>query len=242
MADKDAIARSLRADIEAVIALRADGARDTQLREMLPRLKAWQSARLARTYADLFAHERYRPATVFFLEDLYGPGDFRARDEQFLRVVPMMRSMLPAGAMQTVAAAVRLDRLSESLDQGVARALCNAGAGTGLDEAAYAASYRAAGRAQEREQQLALTIEICTAVDELTNSRSLRAALALMRKPARVAGLGALQDFLERGFAAFRHMRGADEFLATIEAREREAMRRLFAAHPRPFERPGLPV
>jgi hypothetical protein len=42
----------------------------------------------------------------------------------------------------------------------------------------------------------------------------------MMRKPARLAGLSALQDFLERGFESFAQMRGAAEFLATIQSRE----------------------
>ena len=51
-----------------------------------------------------------------------------------------------------------------------------------------------------------------------------RTALAMMRQPARLAGMSALQDFLERGFAAFRAMGGAETFLATIEERETQIM------------------
>ena len=46
----------------------------------------------------------------------------------------------------------------------------------------------------------------------------------MMRQPARLAGLSGLQDFLERGFAAFRSMGGAEEFLRTIDARETQIM------------------
>jgi hypothetical protein len=59
--------------------------------------------------------------------------------------------------------------------------------------------------------------------------------LALAAKPARVAGFGELQEFLERGFDAFRHMGGAAEFLQTVETREKAILERLFAGHPRPF-------
>ncbi len=44
-----------------------------------------------------------------------------------------------------------------------------------------------------------------------------------------------MHAFLERGYAAFRSMRGADEFLAVVATRERAAMRRLFASDPDPF-------
>ena len=61
------------------------------------------------------------------------------------------------------------------------------------------------------------------------------ATLKLMRGPARLAGLQDLQMFLERGFAAFRHMGGADHFLATITGRETRILNRLFSGHPNPF-------
>ena len=63
-----------------------------------------------------------------------------------------------------------------------------------------------------------------------------------MRRPARLAGFGELQDFLERGFRAFRHMEDASEFLDTIERRETQILDRIYARHPHPFDlerRPG---
>jgi hypothetical protein len=238
--DKEAIATRLKADNTEVLALRARAAGEPALAQRLPRLKAWQAGRLERTYADLLANDRYRPATTFFLQDLYGARDFSQRDEQLSRVVPVMCKMLPASALATIGAAVGLDRLSESLDQDVARAL-NPGPDA-IDGDAYARAYRAAGRRRDREQQIEQTGEIGATLDRLTRSRSLRGALSLMSGPAHAAGFGALQDFLERGFAAFRHMHGADEFLAIVIAREREIMQRLFDTRPDPFGEHGLPV
>ena len=57
----------------------------------------------------------------------------------------------------------------------------------------------------------------------------LYALLKMLHRPAHLAGFGALQDFLERGFSAFKNMQGADEFLATIERRETRIMESLFA-------------
>jgi hypothetical protein len=53
-----------------------------------------------------------------------------------------------------------------------------------------------------------------------------------------MAGFAALQDFLERGFAAFRKMHGATEFLSTIDRRERALMERIFAGDDAPFGDP----
>ena len=53
--------------------------------------------------------------------------------------------------------------------------------------------------------------------------------------PAHLAGFGALHDFLEDGFRAFRAMHGAEEFLQAIEDRETRIMERIFAGDPAPF-------
>ena len=45
--------------------------------------------------------------------------------------------------------------------------------------------------------------------------------------------MSALQDFLERGFAAFRTMNGAATFLATIEERETRIMEAIVGARVR---------
>ncbi|MDP9125566.1 MAG: hypothetical protein M3N82_13350, partial [Pseudomonadota bacterium] len=66
------------------------------------------------------------------------------------------------------------------------------------------------------------------ALDRHTRSFVLRASLKAMRGPARAAGMGALQTFLESGFDAFGAMGGAKEFLATIHARETALAERLF--------------
>ncbi len=61
------------------------------------------------------------------------------------------------------------------------------------------------------------------------------AALRLARRPAQIAGLHELQDFLERGFRAYRHMNGAGEFLDAVETRETRILERIYARDPKPF-------
>jgi hypothetical protein len=46
--------------------------------------------------------------------------------------------------------------------------------------------------------------------------------------PAHAAGFGALQDFLERGYAAFRIMKDPDRLMTAIAERETIFMRSLF--------------
>jgi hypothetical protein len=54
-----------------------------------------------------------------------------------------------------------------------------------------------------------------------------------------MAGLAEVHDFFKRGYDAFRHMRGADEFLQTIRDRETRVMERLLAGTPAPFQTGG---
>jgi hypothetical protein len=218
--DKDAIGRELAACIAAARELRAVRAADPAAADY-PVLKEWQSARLARTYADLLASERYRPAAEFFLSDLYGPKDFRSRDEELARVVPVMVRVLPARALLTLLEAVQMDTLSESLDTDMVLALRNARREGDIDLPAYVAC----GRRVDREQQIALVDKIGKTLDRLTRMPLIRVSLRLMHGPAHLAGLGELHSFLQRGFDAFSFMNGADEFLAIVTARETALMR-----------------
>ena len=197
----------------------------------LEAVKAFQSARLARSYADIAAQPRYRMATAFFLEDLYGPKDFGARDDAMLRILPLMVRTMPARGVEAATLAVELEALSESLDHRLAHAL-EPGA---IDDENYARAYRSSSTRAEREHQIELIVTVGKDLDWLVGKPLVHRTLKLMRAPARMAGLQDLQDFLERGFEAFRAMGGAEEFLALIREREMEIANRLFSGAPRPF-------
>jgi hypothetical protein len=182
----------------------------------LAELKRWQSRRLAATYADFSAQPRYHDATRFFLEDLYGPKDFSRRDDAMLRILPTMARLLPKNAVETAALAIELDALSESLDHRVAKAL-PAGA---ITQESYAEANRAACGRDEREHQIELIVAVGKRLDALVRKPLVLGTLQLMRQPARATGLTDLQDFLERGFRAFRAMHGAHEFLRALRERE----------------------
>jgi hypothetical protein len=197
----------------------------------LAELKRWQSQRLQRTYADFSAQPRYGAATAFFIDDLYGAKDFSSRDQAMLRILPVMTRMLPDSAVETAALAIELEALSEDLDQRLANALAPGAIG----EASYAAAYRASGAREERERQVELLGATGARLDELVRKPMVGQMLRMMRSPARLAGLSGLQDFLERGYAAFRAMKGADEFLAAVDARETTILNALFSSSAKPF-------
>lgn len=221
----DLSAESLLKELRAVDAERARRAADPALEARVQALKAWQQRRFAHTYADLLAHPRYEAATRFFLQELYGPGDYRERDAQFARVIPTLTRLFPAEVVDTVARLARLHALSERLDTRMAEQLTS----PDIRAPDYAAAWRACGEPDARRQQIELTMAVGEALDRLTRKPLLRQSLRLMRGPAQMAGLGALQHFLETGFDTFRAMRGAGEFLSTVRQREESLAGALFS-------------
>ncbi|MEW6703472.1 MAG: hypothetical protein AB1430_01325 [Pseudomonadota bacterium] len=211
--------------LRAVESERAARAGDPVLDERVQAVKAYQQHRFRRGYADLLQHPRYGPAAQFFLEELYGPGDFSDRDAQFARIVPALVSLFPHEIVETVARLAALHAISERLDTQMGRHVT----ALPIHAADYVSAWQAVGQADARREQIQLTLEVGHALERYTRNPVLRHSLRLMRGPARAAGLAALQSFLERGFDTFRAMRGAEGFLATVQAREEALRQRLFA-------------
>jgi hypothetical protein len=194
------------------------------LADAVAALKAYQQRRFARTHAELLAHPRYGRAANFFLNELYGPQDFTQRDAQFSRIVPALVRLFPADTVATVEALAAVHALSERLDNAMAIHL----AGAAPARASYLRVWQATGEVAARARQIELVMRVGEALDRHTRSFVLRASLKAMRGPARATGMGSLQAFLEDGFEAFGAMRGSQEFLATIHARETALAKRLF--------------
>jgi hypothetical protein len=222
------VAQRLETHLRALRALRGEGKR---VPGRLAELKGWQAQRLARTYADYATQPRYRAATAFFIDDLYGPKDFSSRDQAMLRILPVMSRLLPRSAVETAAISIELEALSEDLDHRLAAALAK---GPITDES-YARAYRESATRAERERQVELIDAAGHRLDEVVGKPMLGRTLALMRHPARMAGLSELQEFLERGFGAFRDMKGAEDFLAAVRSRETRILNRLFSGAADPF-------
>lgn len=231
---KDALVRELA----RVHRLHEDRRSNPILAGALFRLADWQARRLRMTYADLAVDPRYAAAIQFFQNDLYGSADYSRRDADLARVVPMMVKMLPESVIATAAAAVELNALSQELDRVLLARLPRADASFTVAE--YCKAYRRAGNFALRERQIRLISEIGLALDQAVQKPLVGAALKMMRQPARLAGLAALQDFLERGFDSFRGMRGAREFLGTIDERETRIYEAIVAGAYDPFPDPLL--
>ena len=227
-------AQTLLGHLATVRAERAKRRVGAGLDDAVLRVKHYQQRRFSHSYADLLASTRYRPAAQFFLDELYGPRDFTRRDAQFERVVPALVRLFPAAIVATVATLAELHALSEQLDSAMAEQLAAGADATRaeIDAPAYARAWQASATPAQRERQIALTLEVGASLDRLTANGWVANSLRLMRGPARAAGLGELQTFLEAGFETFRAMHGAQEFLGFVDAREHRLSAALFGADP----------
>lgn len=229
---KEQSASRLEQQLRAARQERSDATADPALQAARTALKRYQTARLAATHADLLAAPDSHDAAVFFLEELYGAHDLSQRDADLDRVVPTMQRLLSDEALHAITDAIALDALSERLDTAMAREL-----GTVFDEAAYRSAYRRVTGLAEREHQLDLVQELGETLSALAGMPLLGKTLAVMRIPARLAGLGDLQKFLERGYGAFSQMAQPKAFVQTVVERERALLAGLYGdqgAAPKP--------
>jgi hypothetical protein len=218
------IATRIQQSLSAVETERRRRAATPGLSEAVAALKTYQQQRFARTHASLLAHPRQGRAANFFLNELYGPRDFTQRDAQFSRIVPGLVRLFPSDTVATVEALAAVHALSERLDTAVAIRL----QGDAPGRASYVRAWQGTGETVARARQIELVMQVGAALDRHTRSFVLRTSLKAMRGPARAAGMGSLQAFLEGGFDAFGAMGGARDFMAAIHARETALIKRLF--------------
>jgi hypothetical protein len=239
-AQKKSVAKRFRTILEETSRLtrqRVEGGGLSKGQEVLAK---WQCARLASTYQDLSAQKRYKKAIDFFLTDLYGPIDFSQRDNDIKRVYPIMVNVLSADAIDSLAQGLELNSLSMVLDAKLLEVLvseCGFDAENepgALDYQMYAEAYRTCDNYDQRVRQIDLIVDVGENLESVTQRRMILAAVKVARKPAQIAGFGELQNFIERGLAAFKEMGSANEFLATLHSREMRLLDAIYAGKPPP--------
>lgn len=197
-------------------------------------LQRWQQNRLATTFADLVRQEAYRPAVTFFLTELYGGLDFRKRDQDMHRVMPVMKRFLPDKVLYIMSEAFELQAISLEFDMEMARHMRLQGFDE-LDMSAYCDVYTACSDKPGRERQILLIRKLGYDLDRLEKKPLVNTLVRLLRGPAHAAGFGALQEFLEHGLDSFRAMGDVAYFIETIYEREWGSMESLFAGEKQPF-------
>lgn len=222
----------IRAHLAHVAALRAQ-ASTPELARAVSAIKALQARRFAASYTDYLADARHAPAARFFLEELYGDHDFRERDAQFGRIAGAIERLFPAQVAALAVDMAEIHALTETLDHTLAGHWL---ATRGTPAQRYVTAWRLTGQRDARERQLAVVLHMGRELQRLTRLKGLRTTLRLMRGPARAAGLGALQDFLETGFDAFAAMGDASAFLQGVADRESRGIALLFDAPDAPTQ------
>lgn len=240
-------AQTIRESIAQVAELRLQRRSQGALGLAVAQIKALQAQRFQGTYADLLQSPTWGPATRFFLDELYSDRDYADRDTQFGRIAGTLQKLFPPPTVGTAVALAVLHAQTEALDQAMGHALLAQQAaptnakGTAfsststiaststalpaLDATLYLSAWRVVGQRAGRQLQLERVLALGTDLARLTRTPGLRLMLRMMRRPAQTTGLGALQSFLEAGFDTFgqlaRQRGGVEQFLATIDARER---------------------
>ena len=210
--------------------------KQAELNSQLVLLRTWQSERIKRTHADLLARRRYGPACHFFLSDIYPAKDYNPYQQDLEDLYNLMRRFIPDILLVLARNVVDLNHMTGELDQALLGVLVeDLGMVDHIDAQMYAQGYRILDNYAERKRQIELLIEIGRQVEFSTRFPPIGMTLRLARVPARRAGWHELQDFLERGYKAFKHMGKAKTFLETIQSREMRILDRIFENHPDPL-------
>lgn len=197
-------------------------------------LQSWQQARLARTFDDLVQQPAYGPAVTFFLTEIYGGLDFRQRDQDMSKVMPVMKRFLPDKVLYIMSEAFELQGVSLEFDIKMADYMKRSSISS-LNMERYCEVYRAASDRAGRERQIILIRKLGYDLDRLQKKPLVNTLVRLLRGPAHAAGFGKLQEFLEAGLGSFRKLKDIAYFNETIYEREWNSMVKMFAGEERPF-------
>lgn len=219
--------------METVAALRARALAQPELGAAVAAVKRLQAARFRHCYADLMESKDFGAASRFFLEELYSDADYALRDQQFARIAGTLATVFPSSVVSTAVALAQLHALTEELDHALASyCVLHAISASKLDAFGYLAAWHFVDRRADRQQQLNDVLAMGEELAVLTMKPGLALLLKFMRRPATRAGLGSLQQFLERGFSIFaalsRSKGKVHVFLSTVERRESAWLNAMF--------------
>lgn len=229
-----ALREQLQSALRGAVALRGRAQGNPITRADRLAVRQYQSARLRETHADLLASRDFQAAARFFFDEVYCEVVPSWRDAQLVNALPSLSKLLPAPALEPIAAAMSLDWLTEELDENLCHALrrsATPGEALRITPATYAAAYRQGPRAR-RERQIEYVGSICSSLSRASRLPLVPQALGAMRLPARALGLSELQGFLERGLSAFRSLRDPEEFGRLLSSREKALSDALFDSAP----------
>jgi hypothetical protein len=186
----------------------------------------WQCKRLLATHDEMARKPTYRLAMAFFVDELYGPKDFSQRDADLARVIPKLAKVLPNKAMKAIDDALALNALSFDLDMAMAQELQRQAEGK-VNRDTYALAYRTTGRDHDRQRQITIVSHLGQQLADVVHIRGISILIKLARKPAKMAGLLSLHEFLQRGYDAFKGLGDVTQFIEPVVSKEIELNQQL---------------
>ena len=196
---------------------------------IIHQLQQWQCERLLVSHDDLAQQKRYQKAMAFFVEELYGPKDFSQRDADLVRVIPKLAKVLPDKAMNAMDDALSLNALSFDLDMAMAQYLQAHFPDESINRDNYALAYRHVGRIEDRTHQIDIISHLGDQLADVIKIRGIGMLISLSRRPAKLAGVLALHEFLQRGFDAFKALGDVQSFIQPVLVREKAIMQTLLS-------------
>lgn len=203
---------------------------DPQLLKNYDQFANWQLEYLLPFFSDLYEQEGYAEAIDFIMSDLAGIG-ISNRDRDLERAAPAITSMLPLAALATIASAAEMNARVLQVNIGICRCLAVDNVlPKEITEHDYCMACREASSLEECVELVHLITGLGKTLKTLVELPLLGMLLRAMRGPAHAAGFGALQEFLENGYATFRKIPDIDHFISEIESRMVTIFENVFAA------------
>jgi hypothetical protein len=190
-------------------------------------LQIFQSQRLRRDHADLAAEREYSQIAEFFFEEMYGPHDFSARDEQAHRLHQFVH-LAPGLAARDVQDVLELLELTNRLDDAVADQLSVLEASLDFDEAVYERAYQLCDNYGDRMRQIELSRHALYNVYRMARKPLIGAVLQRTQGLAQTVGMSDIHRFLRLGYQAILPVRDIHRFVETVLLREQDRLDRIY--------------
>jgi hypothetical protein len=227
-AERKAAATRFRQNIRRSNELHVEYLEDALLLKAYDRFTNWQLDYLLPFFSELYAVDGYSAAIDFTMSDLAGVG-ISSRDRDLERAAPAITTMLPLGALETIAAAAEMNARVLKINIGICRRLLVGNElPADITEYDYCVACRKASSLEECVGLVHLITGLGETLKSLVQIPMIGITLRTMRAPAHATGFGALQDFLENGYFTFREIPDIDHFLGELENRMVEVFERIY--------------
>lgn len=222
--NKKELLESFKSNLESAKSLREAVKGNPELYASKCALKKYQTKRMESTHQNLLDDPETRGAALFFLSEVYSEKDLSQRDKDLTALTPIIEKTFPESTLRTVALAMELDHLTERLDIQMAMKL-----GPNFTDEEYNEAFKTIGTKEERINQLEMVQTLGDSLAGLVKITGLYTLIKMMRKPARMANLEEIHDFMEKGFAFFKDTKDPKEFIRAIIEKERKLMNEIYA-------------